>query len=58
MVNIELTSSERDWLLKRVLDAIAEVNDHPVNKDIDDDIMKFFESMRDKLRNAESEGAP
>ncbi len=57
MVKNQFTNNERDWLLKRVLDAIAEVNDHPVNKDIDDEIMKFFEGMRDKLRNVESEGA-
>ena len=47
---VELTRSERDWLLKRVLDAISDVEMNPTEPNIDEPLLAFLCGMRDKMQ--------
>lgn len=47
---VGLNRNERDWLLKRVLDAIADVKGNPSTPDADEPMLVFLEGLRDKLR--------
>lgn len=44
--------NEREWILRRILEKIEDVNENPVNEKLDQEVMQFLIGMRDKLRNA------
>lgn len=48
-ISITIDRNERDWLLKRVLDAIGEVHEEPGEAEVDRELLEFLERLRGKL---------
>lgn len=48
-IELRLSRQEKDWVLKRVLDGIADVEERPAEESSDKMLLDFLKQLRDKL---------
>ena len=54
-ITVELDHRQRDWLLKKVLDRMSEIEIEPSSPDVDEPLLEWLAGLRDKLRPQETE---